>query len=470
VGSTCSEGSTALRAFRAWRTWRTGRTCLAAIAAVGLAAASGVVASEDARSPGRPHAGGADGRGGSHSAPSAGSDRSEPPRSEPSGRTAAVPRVRVLLIEGDGPLVLSRQRAPGAPDPSRAIRAIRVEAGSQGLVVDGTATGRRWRAGDAAVWRIATGGRAASRRTRGGDALHVRGRVEVLHRAWPTGEPSGPASGAAGGWIVVNELPVEDFVAGSVGSEMPSAWAPEALRAQAVVIRTYALHRRRARADEAWHLRADTSGVVYGGVDAETPEVWQAVAATRGEFLAFGDAPILAAFHSTAGGHTASAEEVWGRPVAYLVGVPVEGEDISPYTYWRTQVTAEELGRALARQGFGVGAPRRMRVLRRSASGRVAELEVQGPDGSARLSGRALRRALGEDVLRSTAFQVRTAPGGRFVFAGTGHGHGVGLSQWGARALAAGGSGYREILRSFYPGTELQRLGGGRRSMLREGT
>ena len=93
-------------------------------------------------------------------------------------------------------------------------------------------------------------------------------------------------------------------------------------------------------------------------------------------------------------------------------------------------------------------------MIERSASGRAQRVLVLGASGSSRLGARDLRSALGENVIRSTLFEIRAADEG-FVFVGAGHGHGVGMSQWGAEAMARRGAGYRHILATFFPGTEL---------------
>ena len=113
----------------------------------------------------------------------------------------------------------------------------------------------------------------------------------------------------------MNELPLEDYVAGSVLGEVSETWGDALLRAQSVAIRTYALHRRATAAERGYDVEADTRALVYIGLDGETSAVRDAVAATRGQVLTYDGEPILAAFHSTAGGRTASAGEVWGRDV-----------------------------------------------------------------------------------------------------------------------------------------------------------
>jgi stage II sporulation protein D len=272
------------------------------------------------------------------------------------------------------------------------------------------------------------------------EGLRVRGTLEVRR--------------AGGGILVVNELPLEDYVAGTLGREAYRHWQAEALKAQAVVTRTYALHERGRRTRGPYHLRGDTGGQVYGGLDAESPEIVRATRATRGQYLAFEGEPILAVFHSAAGGRTASAEEVWGRRVPYLVSVAVDDEEESPDTYWRAAFTGTTLSRALTPLGIRIGPVREIRIAERSGSGRAQRVRIRGAEGETEIEGRELRRLLGEKQIRSTLFEVRGAPEG-FVFVGSGHGHGVGMSQWGAQGMATGGATYREILAAFYPGTKL---------------
>ena len=275
------------------------------------------------------------------------------------------------------------------------------------------------------------------------EGRRVRGAVEVSR---------GPE-----GLRVVNELPLEDYVAGSVLGEVSETWGPSLLRAQAVAIRTYALHRRATAGARDYDVEADTRAQVYLGLDGETPAVRAAVADTRAQVLTYDGEPILAAFHSAAGGRTASAAEVWGEDVPYLRSVRVPGEDDSPDTYWRTSVTPGELHDALADAGRGIGLPRRVSVAERSPSGRAVSVRVSDGHDAVVVSAEALRRTLGADRLRSTLFDVR-ASGDDFVFVGSGRGHGVGMSQWGARALANQGASYAQILARFYPGARLERV------------
>ena len=270
--------------------------------------------------------------------------------------------------------------------------------------------------------------------------LRVRGVVHVLR----TQE----------GLEVINEVPLESYVAGTLGAEMYSRWESAALEAQAVAIRSYTLHQMNRQADARFDVRADVRSQVYGGLASESAPVRDATHRTRGEVLLYSGRPILAAFHSASGGRTASAEEVWGESVPYLPSVEIEGEDDSPDTYWRASIRPGTLGRAAASLGHAIGDVDRARVVERSRSGRALVVELRGERGKARVRGRDLRSALGPGTLKSTRFEIREAHSG-VVFVGSGSGHGVGMSQWAAQAMALSGSSYREILSNFYPGTRL---------------
>ncbi len=332
----------------------------------------------------------------------------------PPARAGAVDAaVRVLLLESRDPVAVAGARIRPSPG---------------GLFAGSEALGRVWRAPGPGPHVVGP--------------LRVRGAVEVQS----TGT----------GLRVVNHVDLEDYVAGTLGREIYPGWRMETLKAQAVATRTYAVYRQERRRLAAFDLGADTTDQVYGGATAETPRIRAAVEATRGEVLAHRGEPILSVFHSASGGRTASSEEVWGRALPYLRSRPVAHEDDSPDTYWRASFTDTTLGRALAPLGLRLGAIRKLRVVDRSPSGRVQRVQVSGTEGSSELTGRELRSALGARTIRSTLFEIRSV-GGQFTFSGSGYGHGVGMSQWGAEAMARRGAQYDEILETFYPGTALAR-------------
>ena len=324
--------------------------------------------------------------------------------------------IRVLLKTSAEPF--------GLQVDGRSHRFSRVE-GQSLIRVDGSRVAA-WR-GPSGKYRVAS--------------IAVNGRVEII-----------PLSGRL---AVIAHVPLNEYVEGALVGEIPALWAPEALRAQAVVSRTYALHQKAQHARDPYDVSATTTHQVYKGSGAPS-SIRAAVRDTGCRVLTHGGRPILAVFHSAAGGRTASAQEVWGRDLSYLVSREVDGEDDSPDTYWRLALSKSTLEEVLRSQGHRVGGVKGLRVSSRSSSGRVLRLKVRGSRGQVELSGVGLRNALGPSTLKSTLFELREGEDGHFVLIGSGRGHGVGMSQWGARALARRGVSYPQILSGFYPGTRLE--------------
>ena len=281
---------------------------------------------------------------------------------------------------------------------------------------------------------------------------------------------------------VVNRVGLEDYLRGVVPAEIGGRDPRDraAVEAQAVAARTYAAARIGARSAQAFDLVAGTADQVYGGRDAERPETDEAVRGTRGLVLTWGDAIAATPYSANAGTVTASPDEVFWRqaPAPYLRPVDDRAPDgrcwcdVSGRTAWERRFTAADLATLLARHGAaygarppaGVGAIRAVRVAERGPSGRVTRLELETDGGRVTLRGNDIRyvlRARGE-LLPSTAFDLAVEGGGDAVAAitlrGSGNGHGVGMSQWGAIGRARAGQDARTILAAYYPGTRLAPL------------
>ena len=210
----------------------------------------------------------------------------------------------------------------------------------------------------------------------------------------------------------INVVGLEQYLQGVVAQEMPSSWPDEALKAQAVAARSYALaHRLNGK---TFDLYADVRSQVYGGIAGEHPRTTAAVLATKGEVLLWQGKPIDALFHSTSGGTTLAAAEVYGKPVPYLVGVDDPHSTLSPVHRWGPTSVAE----ATLRKGLKLRAPVTALTLTRGTSGRVSRVQVATGAGVSTISGADLRRAGG---LRSTwitqlATLSLTRPGGPVVY------------------------------------------------------
>lgn len=245
----------------------------------------------------------------------------------------------------------------------------------------------------------------------------------------------------------INELPFERYIEGVVAAEVGEDWAVEALKAQAVISRTYAVYQKIRNTGKDYHITSSVLHQVYRG-DNTNETISLAVKETSGEILTYEDKPIEAFYHSTCQGKTELPEEVWGMSYPYIKSVPCKGED-SPYEYWVRRFSFEEMEKAL-----GVNGIKDMRIISFTSTGRVKMLKVIAEDSEIEVKAKDLRKLLGYKELPSTQFSITTA-GRDIFFEGEGYGHGVGLSQWGALELANEGRNYEEILEYYYPGTIL---------------
>lgn len=313
---------------------------------------------------------------------------------------------------------------------------------------------------------------------------------------------------------VINVVAVEDYVRGVVPLEMAPNWPLEALKAQAVAARTFAYRNLGRHAVDGFDLCATEHCQVYGGVGAETDASNRAVQATAGLVLRFQGELIDAYYHASSGGHTEGAGAVWGTDRPYLTGVEDPWER-SPYTEWQVAFTAEKLAALLDKAGLSVGTLEEIKPLERSVTGRVSSFLVRGSEGTRVIPATGLRQALGSTVLKSTWVEViqpatsaappatvlvtvqgangtflRSVPAGvrvvdaegatavidprggarvgsrgrqssEIIFRGRGYGHGVGMSQWGAKGMAEADAGsdpefFRQILTHYYQGVTIE--------------
>ncbi len=246
--------------------------------------------------------------------------------------------------------------------------------------------------------------------------------------------------------MLVNALDVEEYVRGVIPLEMPTNWHEEALKAQAVIARTYAIANLNSKAD--YDLCDTERCQVYGGATAETPRGDAAAASTRGLILSYAGRPARTYFHAESGGYTASSREIWGGDLPYLLARPDPGGVSSP-TAWRVTVSPATAQSVVSRF-VNVGQFRSMRVLDRTESNRPSAMEIVGSAGTVRLTGTRiynLARALG-----AKSSMIDVVSSNPLIIEGYGNGHGVGLSQYGARYFAAQGYGYTQILGYYYPG------------------
>jgi stage II sporulation protein D len=260
------------------------------------------------------------------------------------------------------------------------------------------------------------------------------------------------------GLLVINALPLEDYVVGSVKAEAGEAMPLEMLKAQAVVARTYAAYHRRLNAGKPYEIVAATAHQQYAGrVGADSP-IWTAVRETRGQVLHWDGDLFPAFYHTDSGGHTEDPRVVFAASnMPALRPVRVEFPSDSPHHLWSLDVPLADLSAALQRAGVGVGRVTALEVLERSVSLRVTRIAVEGTARRVILLGNDFRRAVGYDTLKSTLFAV-AVDDTTARFAGRGYGHGVGMDQAGAKTMAQLGYSARQILEYYYPGAEFASL------------
>lgn len=285
------------------------------------------------------------------------------------------------------------------------------------------------------------------------------------------------------------EMPLDEYVRGVVAAEMPASFGTEALKAQAVAARTFAVKRMRQfggpgcaahpGADvctdhlhcQAWisddELRKRLSYLEYY---AYARKIASAVESTSGKIVTYQGKPIEAYYHAASGGSTDNSEDVWQAAVPYLRAVSTEFEAREPSFQQRVEFTIDELEKKLgvklrqrkvrtykvAGKDVQVVAEERMdrpiEVLSASRAGRVKDIRI----GDKIFSGYSLREILG---LRSTKLTYQVV-GDKVYFITTGYGHGVGMSQYGAQAMAQAGKTYVDILKHYYKGTEVTAFAG----------
>jgi len=260
-----------------------------------------------------------------------------------------------------------------------------------------------------------------------------------------------------GSLLAVNAVDLEEYVAAVVASEVSPTWPAEALKAQAVAARTFAVAQKVAQgAGARAHLGASVLDQVYKGTAHPQPAPLKAARDTAGEVLTWGAAPIAAYFSASCGGKSESAEAAFHLTpgtAPYLRG----GESDIDEREWTKRIPLSEITAALRGAGRLKSDVEGLRVSARTATGRAKTVILKTSAGEKPLPAVELRQLVGYTALPSLSFDV-SRDGDVAVFQGKGSGHGVGLCQWGANLRAKRGDGYREILAHYYPGAEIRRM------------
>ncbi len=256
--------------------------------------------------------------------------------------------------------------------------------------------------------------------------------------------------------LIVNELDIEDYLRGVVASEVPYDWEFEALKAQAVASRTFALYQKRMTRAKPYHIVASVNGQVYDGRNSEREQAVKAVKETEGVIVAYKGEAAAAFYHSSCGGHTENAMELWGINEPYLQGVNCDCQEISRYGTWEKRIGLPVISAALERQGYRMKNASNVRINGITPAGRVKLVSIRTSEGNVNVPAEKFRAALGYASIPSVFFEAETS-GNEVVISGRGLGHGVGMCQWGARQMAQRGSDFKAILAHYYPGTTVSK-------------
>ncbi|HYE80764.1 MAG TPA: SpoIID/LytB domain-containing protein [Clostridia bacterium] len=307
---------------------------------------------------------------------------------------------------------------------------------------------------------------------------------------------------------LVNELSFDQYLYSVVPSEMPKDWHIEALKAQAVASRNYALATMGRHNGFGFDLCSTEHCQAYNGLEKECSSAIEAVNATKGKIITYNGDLVTTYYHSTSGGHTEDSENLWGTKTDYIRGVDDKYSLGSPYDSWRLELDRKTVREKLSKSNIDLGDISDIRILEVTPNGRVTRLEIQGTKETRVFEREKIRNIIGTTALKSIWYKLRTdadifvrgsmleAPeSGRtsgmyvasaagsikvsgstsrvsikgmnsskvynvipstYIFDGKGFGHGLGMSQYGAKGMAEAGNNYQQILEYYYQGAKVQ--------------
>ena len=260
--------------------------------------------------------------------------------------------------------------------------------------------------------------------------------------------------------LVINILRIEKYLSSVVGSEMPAKWPLEALKAQAIASRTYAL---KQKGNSLYDIDSTQRNQVYNGLESSTYKTSRAVRSTRSLVLTYKNKLISALFHSSSGGMTENSQDVWKNEYPYLSSVK-DFDKNNPKLRWQKNFSSEELQKIFPK----IGGIKKIEILNITNTGRVKNVKIVGKYGSDQISGVDIRKRMN---LKSTFMRFKFIEDKKYItdndnsnipiekkliVLGQGSGHGVGMSQWGARYMASKGQKAERILKHFYKGVRIK--------------
>lgn len=256
---------------------------------------------------------------------------------------------------------------------------------------------------------------------------------------------------------IIESLSVEDYLCGVLPAEMSPGWPLEALKAQAVASRTYAL--KQINSSKDYDITGGVEMQVYIGAAVPDPRIIKAVKATRGEVLRYRKKLITAFFHACCGGHTASVNSAWGEEVIRpLAGIADPFCSESAHYRWELVVPSKDMLAFIQEQGSTALKLKSVRPHKKDRSGRTISFKFSTDQGTFVATSKEMRRHFDNFEFKSTYITGITPVRGGYRFTGRGWGHGVGMCQDGAKYMAYRGKNYRKILRHYYPGASIENI------------
>lgn len=319
--------------------------------------------------------------------------------------------------------------------------------------------------------------------------------------------------------LIINHIYIENYLFGVLPREIPASSPADALKAQAIIARSYTYTTLNKHINDGYDLCSTTHCQVYGGYEWEHSATNQAIIHTYGEYITYNGEIINTPYHSNSGGHTESSDKVWGGKLPYLVGVVDQFSLDSPNSNWTIKLTPRELSDKLVANSINVGEVRDLEILETTDSKRAEKIKIIGSNGEEVVTGEKLRSIIGASDLKSTLFSIAKEGSSNtkkvyaldgsgqgpkevslsglnivdgnnkttvsrnssnrvrgnetstdiegtlnvkpatFTFEGKGFGHGVGMSQYGAIEMAKSGYNYEEIIKHYYNGVKIINLG-----------
>ena len=255
---------------------------------------------------------------------------------------------------------------------------------------------------------------------------------------------------------VIEEINVEDYLPGVVESEMPAKWRDDAILAQVIAARTYAVYQKKINTDAQYHI--DKLDLAYSGSYKSHSKPKELVEKSRGVIMVYDWGIFPGYFHSTCGGHTEDINMVLGlKSIPPLSGVRCRYCKKSKFYRWKKVIKKSKIEERLRNFGIKVKGLSGITAEKIGPGGHCSTIKVKYSKGIKRLNANEFRLMVGPNYLRSTAFKIKDN-GSSLTFEGKGWGHGVGLCQYGTQGMARSGYKWFEILRHYYPGTEFVKI------------